>query len=856
MKQLLYTSCRSGQSVTGAEGFQVRAASAGLTAERIRAVLPYVGYGVPRDADLDGAPLSPPVRLAFLSVSGIGPILCQSVAAGVDPTTHRPGNFFTHLVCDLPPDFTAENAVGAWRSTFWRQTDGPFDSVLADVGQFPSDGILDDAAVTRFLAFEPAQKLFRFALAASLAANPDTRIYIVAKAEEVALCVYALTRSLPRAQRRVLTFSTYESQPLTCPARLVGAWPAANLEEDLPSACYSGRALAFNSVSGRMSPVPLSGEFVNLTLAAWSAGNRQELEQLLAIFEQVGIERLDILNLACRAQRGGELTSDEACRLAAYPDFLVHLLATGRQRSWLAHFAQHEDGADLFATGVAPALAGNSEASAAVRAEAKQLARRTLFNGSVNQTKNLLGRMLPALDPALAASVEEWLLTDVRDPHAVPWATRSYFLTRLAAEPTGRFEERSFVHWLSPQKSELPLLCGLPIPTTWKVRACLAMFKESGTTNELAETLASHPPLLVEVLAQISRRDMASEALAALIAALLARSRSPLELLLEIANRSREVGERVTAAVLSAAARNNRVDFIRLASCCGPRLIEALVEEQGADTFLARLLDTPPEQWLDNRQLLAAARTAAKKCRPGAVREGVEALLAIRAYLDRPLLDRRSLAQTATAMDAIASPAVKTSVVEAALGALYVESDAPSLGAALEAVFEELGPIMPGGAPGMFPLILSQFRCRDGFWKQQHLICSLVSHGLGATPSGDAPGQAARATEHARDLVEEVARRSPRRVFAQLDSQSQRWSEEARLRWNLFAKYVRPRGLWHNVTGALKKFVIAMLIACLAFVGSFCWSSTPLGTGLANQPPGIAPPRSADLPIASLADHD
>src|SRR5437868_5160681 len=101
MKQLYYTSCLQGRSKSGEAGFQVRAASPGLTAERVRAVLRHVRYGLPQGYDEDTSPTEAPRRLALLETDA-GRLLCHSSHVGRDLSTNRTGVYFTHVLFDLP----------------------------------------------------------------------------------------------------------------------------------------------------------------------------------------------------------------------------------------------------------------------------------------------------------------------------------------------------------------------------------------------------------------------------------------------------------------------------------------------------------------------------------------------------------------------------------------------------------------------------------------------------------------------------------------------------------------------------------------------------------------------------------
>ncbi|MCS7306484.1 MAG: hypothetical protein NZ602_15415 [Thermoguttaceae bacterium] len=326
MKQLFYTSCQQGKSWTGKEGFQVRAASAGLGGERLLQAVRYMGYQLPQNGR---NPLESfhylPVRLAFLQTPDLGYVLCHSVSAGVDPTTHRPGNFFSHLLLELPPEFSPAKAIQTWGSPFWQKTDGPFDILLPEIDTIEPGNLLTEERLRQFLLSEQRQAMFRFVLGAILSTPPDWRIFVAAYPEEVAFCIYGITRLLPEACQKSLTFSTYEAQPLLCPARLIGLWPEPIAE--MASYCSQARAVSYHSGTGQSSLPTAEGEFLRLAVRAAVAGNYQELDQFRQVCDRCGLDRAELLNLAYRAEQGGPVSQEELRQLAAYPRFLAHLLA-------------------------------------------------------------------------------------------------------------------------------------------------------------------------------------------------------------------------------------------------------------------------------------------------------------------------------------------------------------------------------------------------------------------------------------------------------------------------------------------------------------------------------------------------
>src|SRR5690242_16503403 len=117
MKQLYYTSCRTGKSLGGSSGFQVRAVSPEVPADRLRAAIAYVGYSLPVTVmPTESTAATAPVRLALLNTRDAGRLLCHSTYVGKDPMTGRFGNFFSHALLDVPLTLDAGQAIQTWGS--------------------------------------------------------------------------------------------------------------------------------------------------------------------------------------------------------------------------------------------------------------------------------------------------------------------------------------------------------------------------------------------------------------------------------------------------------------------------------------------------------------------------------------------------------------------------------------------------------------------------------------------------------------------------------------------------------------------------------------------------------------------
>ena len=860
MKQIFYTSCEAGRSLNGAEGFQVRGASAGIGPERIRAAKPYMAYDLPPFVNPSQlTPESSPVRLAFLKTPEFGSVLCHSVSAGQDPSTHRPGNFFSHLLLNMPPAFTAAAVVKTWESDSWQRTDGPFDATLPDIEEIHPADVLTDEALSQFLSSQHGQRMFRFVLAALLTTEADWRIFLAASSQDVALGVYGLTRVLPDGCQKTLTFSTYESQPLTCSARVVGTWAGDSADTDMPSSCYFGRAVGYNSSAGRASQVTLDGEFVDFAATAATTGDRQALDDLLSVCHQCGIDRPDLLNLVYRIECKNELAAVDVRRLALYPRFLSHLLGNPDvQRPLIDQFSEDQELAGIFAAQVVPVLKENNEAITLVREGAKQAAVEAILHGKLTQARTLLEHILPAASDASAASTRMEVLDEISNPVVVPWQTRAYLLTQMPTISSEVLRPAFLSKWLSVPVADLPLLCGLVIPNDWKLCACLDSLRHAGTTSSLVDTLTNHPELLLELLRRIPGDEDAARNLPSLVAAMLARSNAPAKLLGDLVHRRNQLSPEVTSAFLAAAARSGKIDVFSLASQCGPGLLDVLDGGNNRDTFMARLLDCPAEQLLSNGQVLALCQAAVQDMAPGEIRDGLESVLAIRSFLNRPALSEARLVRVAQGLKTLRNAAITKRVLQYALAAMLADDDSPHIQPVLECLIGNLGPVTSSGSGDMYRWLLQQFQTRMEFWDRQHLICAMVAIGLGATESATLLRHSIVTAEPARDLAEDVAKRSKRRVFALIDRQSRAWPVDARLRWDLFAKFVRPRGIFNRITATWKKTITVSFVLLGLVVGASklgCKDST-VGAGFAGHEASIRQSHATSNPLAEKVGHD
>jgi hypothetical protein len=289
MKQLTYTSCVARRSVNGRSGFQFRAASRGIDAQQLTAAERLVGYSLPEGMTAcDEAVGTGPVRLALIDSPGLGRVLLHSVYAGREGDSDRQGNIFTHLLLELPPEFDAGQAIRTWGSQFWKRHDGDGPVELDDVRTLVPGP--PDALDRRALRDGKVQGMLRFLLGALvLPVADDQRILLAAPAHEVAVCLAAAARVLPAWLLRGVTFSTYESSPLSSTARVVGTCWGNGAAKDLPANYYAAHWLVHNRYTGRASELPGPSHFAEFAFDKLLANKAKEVDQFLTHLGSCGV---------------------------------------------------------------------------------------------------------------------------------------------------------------------------------------------------------------------------------------------------------------------------------------------------------------------------------------------------------------------------------------------------------------------------------------------------------------------------------------------------------------------------------------------------------------------------------------
>lgn len=353
-EQLWYTWSDSGFGT--AIDYRVRAASQGLMdteGERVRALVSLVGYQLPPDTDLYLPPKEAPRCLAFLRAgSRREPVLIYKTYIGLDGM-RRPGNYFSHLLAELPAvfsprpegqiEFSAREAIELWGSKSLKDKDSERDLPAGrrDLEQFSLDDLNRNRGSLTVHDVAQVAELFRYVLSAFLTLQKlgeGKRLYIAAPPETVATLIWGLAHALPRTLNlmRTLTFSTFvhNIEDKAAPVIVGTCWlpqyarSGRNTPQDLPLAYYQPNnpyGLAINRYQPeRVTPFtpdpPEITKFVEFAVNCFRKNLLEDLNEILNKAEREDItEESEFLQLYASLQE--ILTKEEVM------GFLTNLLS-------------------------------------------------------------------------------------------------------------------------------------------------------------------------------------------------------------------------------------------------------------------------------------------------------------------------------------------------------------------------------------------------------------------------------------------------------------------------------------------------------------------------------------------------
>lgn len=798
MKQVYFSNTTTGKAAPrGNSEVQVRGASTGLAERHLAAAARYANYAAPAMPPGAAVGYLPPVRLAWLDTPDAGRLLCHSTCLGIDPATGRNGHFFSHVLIDVPGTLDAQHAIQTWGSHLWQRVDHSGAAALPEPLYLPVSSALGDARLQEFLTQPANRELFQFVLAAALEAA-QRRIFVAAPAEDVALCVYGITRTLPAALVDDFTFSTYEHDPLTCPARLIGACWAEGEARDLPAACYENAGVGFNSWTGRRSAGVAAGAFVEFAVEALANGQLAALQEFHTTWQRLGVQDARMLDLVYRLSRGtGALTRDEWQQVLQHPTLGAWIAAGPDALQQLVSWALEDN---AFATGTF------SRAVAVLRQKPETLTQLTqlveqqglaaLRSGDLARTRSALEVLLPMAAPARAAVVWSELLTTLSNPETLSWDMRCYLLPHLARLHGAATPPATVLGpWLRSDPDRLAELLQLNLPHPYQVTICLEALQQDGPTPALAAILARSPELFLAVLTQSAETPADAARVEALCEAMLAASpeRGWIDAVIQ---HGEELPVALVNRCLETALEKEAVAVAALVRAHGPALLHLLTGQPGLDRLARRLLEQSADELLSDPAIGTFLHGLATQANlPGEVRERLDACLTVQTFMKQASLDSAILARVMAALK-LDPPLFPPQTLSRVVEAIAVElPNHPDMQPELEAVLLTVGPHTVGGPSGLFRELLHRRAKQKGFWKQTELLRAFLAIALGAPQSAELAARLDNLEAEAFSLAKQMGLQGGKRVLSAVEQHAASWPRAAQTQWHFLAKAVQPRGL-------------------------------------------------------------
>ena len=788
MKQL-YSSGPLGSSLANAA---LKASSAGVPADALSLVLNHSGYALP-DQDRQR---TPPVRLALLNTAQ-GRVLTHATPSG--------SNYFAHTLLNVPASADAQLAIQTWGSPLWQTHDPDGHADLPELSHLPVADLLDDAVLKAWLTTPARQEVLDFVLVALLGTPPHSRIFLAASADDVAKVVYAVTRVLPTGLLDAFTFSTYESDPLGCTARLVGheVVPSdadGETPRDLPETCYAAPNFAFNSATGRRTAVATDVPFARFAVKAAASGEYAALDEVKSTWERLGLKDARQFDLVFRLTRGtGTLTKDEAAEMLQYAP-LASWISTRADvlHQFLEWALEDRDFAKTSLTRAVQALRQKPEATAKLAHTVREAGLKALKANDRDRAATALEVILPTVAPTKANAVWGELLTQLAEPDALAWEVRHYLLPKFV-----RFKQQQGVtgvdaglaKWLAAPAEKLAELLALDLPKHYQLAAARATLLRDGEPGAvLTATVARHPALALTLLQPaVSGEEVAGKLFDSLLAE---TPQHPWleELLGKASDYTPQSLNRYFEATLAA----GKIDADRVIRTSGPRLLELFAGQTGLDKVGTQLLLLPPDDLLRTTTLLDFLTALLDDPQvSGDLKARIRAVTTVKAYLDMPTFDAATMDAVANAL-ATAPPVVpaatKGELFTVVAKALASKADDSALQTHLETALVHLGSTLANDPIDLYENLLRDLRTRTDFGRHANLAPTFLAVALGATNDAELAGKLDGLDGHAFAVASDAAKRGGSRLLAEIDRRAVAWPKSARTQWGFLSAAVRPRG--------------------------------------------------------------
>ncbi len=294
MQQFCYTSCRGGHSVTGADGWQVRAVSCGISEQQARSYEQLFRYSRHSSDPANG--YNTPAKLAFTTEPRR--MLIHTVPSGQDPTTGRTGNYFAHVIVDTPDDVTALDAISSWGSVEWITRDFEGSALMTQPMALPRSSLAIQDSLT-FLKDAARRRWAVFCVQAILTSE-DSHLYLAGDPETLVRLIHIVALCLPLFWRRSLSFSTYEGEPGNLKVRITGTSFSQSMRTDLPEYCYTNGRFALNTYTDRQNRISYC-RYAERAVGILAAHGSEAISDFVAVMDESKVRNADDLNVLAGA---------------------------------------------------------------------------------------------------------------------------------------------------------------------------------------------------------------------------------------------------------------------------------------------------------------------------------------------------------------------------------------------------------------------------------------------------------------------------------------------------------------------------------------------------------------------------
>ena len=789
----------------------VRASSTGILPDHLRSSLPAGLYAAPPGRMPESEhPL--PVRLSLLSTPD-GRVLTH-----VTPSN---GSYFAHTLLNVPETADAHLAIQTWGSPLWQRHEPEGAAELPELPYLPVADLLDDTSMKVWLEVPYKSELLEFALSAFLGTPATARIFLAACADDVAKVVYALTRALPSGLLDDFTFSTYESDPLACTARLIGHETGSD-EQDLPGACYAGGGVALNAATGKRTDLKVAVPMAAFAVDALAKMEFGALDEIKATWQRLGLKDAKHLDLVFRMTReSGELTKAEAADALQLPPLTAWLAARSGALQQFLDWALDDR---AFAHGsfgrAIQTLRQKSDVLAKLAGQVREQGLAALRSGGLDRAAIALEVILPMVAPAKANAIWGELLAGSIRPEPLAWEIRRYLLPRFVRfkqqQNPGAGPDASFEAWLAVPVEQLAELLALDLPKAHQLIAARAALARTGEPSAaLAQTLALHPAIVLELL----RAGDEDRALALFESLRTAAANRPWfeDVVAQAADYPASLLNRFFESTL----RAGGIDADRLVRTQGTRLLELFAGQSGLERFGLQFLTIPPADAVHNQTVLAFLRGLRQQTHLGDdLKTRIDAILAVRGFLDSPDFTPDAMAPVAAAFAVLPTAlpgATKGQVFDAATRELSKRSSKGTLQADLEAALWHLGPTLANDATDLFENTLRAWQNSEAdFAEHPNRVHAFLALALGAGASAELNGQLDGLEALAFGLASEAAKAGGHPMLDELDRRAKEWPKEARTKWGFLLAAVRPKSRWKRDAACGLIGAVAASLALLA----------------------------------------